>query len=62
MPSRLHFEPPGVSEIVFPQHRFLIHFQQPQRLGEGQVPRGNEMQYENAEVMEFESGVPMEFE
>ena len=62
MPSLFHYEPPDRPSIVFPQNKFFLHFQHPQRLGEGQVPRGNEMQYESGQVMEFEFGGHMEFE
>ncbi len=62
MPSLFHYEPPDRPTILFPQNKFFLHYQHPQRLGEGQVPRRAEMEYESDAEMEFQSGKFMEYE
>lgn len=62
MPSKYHFEEPDIPQVVHPAHRFTLHFEAPQRLGEGEVPQGPAMLYEDFGRMEYEDLENMEYE
>lgn len=62
MPSARHFEEPDIPQTVHPAHRFILHTEAPQRTGEGEVPQGPDMLYEDLTIMEYQDLGNMEFE
>jgi len=62
MPSKFHYEFPGIAAVVHPAHRFTLHYESPQRQLEGEVPQGPAMLYEDLTTMEYEDLGNMEYE